>query len=341
MDEPTVSITFTANSGNGLPEPREYGFAVPARVRPYLLILGFLVVSLCLSTGISPQPTPSPAATDIDSAETTFVTCMSAWNLPITIWSPYMGTSSMGLSEVGHTAVWRDPYGQINWMTSSPGSDGGDMYSFGTGTSGADDELYAQELVIGKFHEGPAMFIDGMDYSHQYTQCLDETGYAPGPAAQEGDRMPLPSQMEWYAFVVQAQVRANDLWARCARGQGWAVPDSTSPTGDSFEAPQTTIPSTMTEEQLRTLLDACPDFDPATIERLAAWMSVHADTSITYYPDYLPDPNIGIRIVGFDAAFPAEWMPPAQETALIRHVAVLRHILDEQRDEYDAFRQEV
>ena len=132
----------------------------------------------------------------------------------------------------------------------------------------------------------PALIVDGIDYSEEYARCLATSGY---------DENTAQGLDQYNDLLIRLQVEANNRWAACARENGWPMlEDSTMPTSPS-ESPTVTLPSSITEDQLRTLLSACPNFNREQQEKMQAWeKSPGAKTTIP--ADYLPDPNLTFNI---------------------------------------------
>ncbi|MDR1798775.1 MAG: hypothetical protein LBR19_02675 [Bifidobacteriaceae bacterium] len=100
------------------------------------------------------------------------------------------------------------------------------------------------------------LVIDGIDYSVEYTECRDLSGYI------EDWEQPVDPRDELAAKAQMAEA-AND-WARCARDNGWPqVGDASAPVADGYQtSPTVFLPASMTADQLAALLEACPAFDP-------------------------------------------------------------------------------
>ena len=99
------------------------------------------------------------------------------------------------------------------------------------------------------------LYIGETDYSDALLQCVEQTGYT-SPAEE-----PIATDdLEWY----RAQAKVGAEWARCARENGFpSVSDPEPPTvgnSDAFQA-YVSLPETITLEELRALLEACPNFD--------------------------------------------------------------------------------
>jgi hypothetical protein len=105
----------------------------------------------------------------------------------------------------------------------------------------------------------PGLIIDGIDHSQVYLACLNQTGYNED-RAWAMDEVPVDTQAE------QEQMEVNNRWAACARDNGFPhIADSALPDDDM--GPVIEIPYTMEPDQLRQLLVACPNFDPAEQQR--------------------------------------------------------------------------
>ena len=168
---------------------------------------------------------------------------------------------------------------------------------------------------------GTALMIDGVDHSEAYAQCIAESGY--NEQAAQGKIQMDPA-------AIERQVTANNKWAACARENGWPnVRDSAMPTDETW--PTIFLPSTTTDDQLRQLLEACPNFDPGQQERIQQWWQ--DNPTATDYPDnYLPDPNIG-----FDQpSMSGSEVPSDQDEIDMERINHLYDILFEQARDYDA-----
>lgn len=352
MDERT-SLTFTLG-GQGVHEPGATHDSIVARVRPYLVIILLTVVCLGLNMGISTGQSSSPDLSgDLGYMGYRFMRCMEAWDLPAYVPPPGLDGSGVGSIQTGHLVVWRDTLGAINYMR------GIDPDSEGTADFGYDD-VVAESDVIAGLYRGPALFVDGVDRSLSYTRCLDESGFlsptAPGRPASTGvarvvsGGVPGVSSISTYAGVLSAedlagivsyfrvQELSDDLWASCARTTVDPPPGLHDVPGvltsDTLLVPTVTVLSTITEDQLRRLLAACPIVDPAVVAQRTAWLQTHPYASMFDGPDSLPAPSVVFQISPLEIAYPAGWMPESQLTALIDHLVVLHQVLDEEQDVY-------
>lgn len=206
---------------------------------------------------------------------------------------------------------------------------------------GCQTELNAQATVVSLFYDPPVLIIDGADHSRQYTSCLDASGYTRAviaemveqhgiPQAEQADSAPLPSDTSW----TEAQTQANNQWAECARRNGLAAQGSIT---DLASRPQVTIPSSTSEDQLRQVLSACPDFDPVQEEGLAQWVQDNPGNSLTNYPgDYLPSPRVNVELTPLDTArLRQRVVLDTLAQPLFTHLTALYMILRESSDEYD------
>jgi len=167
----------------------------------------------------------------------------------------------------------------------------------------------------------PALIIDGIDHSDAYVQCLATSGYNPW-AKTVAD---WPDQAE-----IALQVQGNNTWAACVRENGWpGIEDSVMPTTiDAETQPYVFLPSTMTEDQLRQLLEACPNFNLDMQKQLDDWRQFNPSNS---YPDgYLPDPSITFGLPGTGSTASPSVTPEDQD-----HLDRLYEILHEQSNAYE------
>jgi hypothetical protein len=106
------------------------------------------------------------------------------------------------------------------------------------------------------------LFLGEEDYSSQFQRCLNDSGFVP-PVVPIDPAQELKQK--------QAETKAAVAWAQCARDNGHpSVKDPAAPIADEFATfPTVTLPFTITAEQLRTLVEACPAFDAKAIEEYA------------------------------------------------------------------------
>jgi hypothetical protein len=100
------------------------------------------------------------------------------------------------------------------------------------------------------------LVIGTADHTDALVECLDRSGYTEPEVVQD------PADE-----LAQKQRDAADgaEWAACARENGYpAVKDPDPPKADAWETqPMVLLPPDMTEDALRELLAACPNFDEA------------------------------------------------------------------------------
>jgi hypothetical protein len=96
------------------------------------------------------------------------------------------------------------------------------------------------------------LVVDGMDYSADFERCYTESGYFEPPRVSEGERQRQN----------QLVADATNTWIACAREHGLPdLADVAARTDDPDYYPAVHLPLTMAEDDLRALLDDCPNFD--------------------------------------------------------------------------------
>ncbi|MDR1265205.1 MAG: hypothetical protein LBK42_06475 [Propionibacteriaceae bacterium] len=179
----------------------------------------------------------------------------------------------------------------------------------------------------------PRLQVDGVDRSDVFQRCLAESGYDEELVDAElaSAREPAARQL---ADIV---VAASNRWAACARDHGFPETiDARPPTNDQ-EEPKALLPPTITADQLRQLLQACPNFDPE-VERRQQEILLglgDAEPDAADLADLPVQPVIGFDYPGYGVAvnvLPGEDFDPAVGTRL----AQLRAILDQAALDYQA-----
>jgi hypothetical protein len=102
----------------------------------------------------------------------------------------------------------------------------------------------------------PRLVIGDRDLTEEYVACIDSSGYF---VPEEDDRVD-PREEE---LVKQKSAEAGNLWAKCARDNG--IPDiaDVKILLDDFKTkPEVLIPKSVTPDQFKDTLKACPPFDP-------------------------------------------------------------------------------
>ncbi|MDR1266529.1 MAG: hypothetical protein LBK42_13475 [Propionibacteriaceae bacterium] len=104
------------------------------------------------------------------------------------------------------------------------------------------------------------LFISGIDRTDDWAACLDQSGYdaaAAYKAFEDANDLETLNTI-WNQMVIAA---SND-WARCARDYGINGVVDAQPAANENDLIAVSLPLTLTEEQLRDLLEQCPAFDP-------------------------------------------------------------------------------
>jgi hypothetical protein len=101
-----------------------------------------------------------------------------------------------------------------------------------------------------RYGDTPIFFDGGVDRSAEYAACLESSGYFfPRPSFPPEEEAPQK----------RAVAEASNDWAACARRTGYSDVVDAEVRIDGWEtSPYVTIPGTITEEQLRAILDECP-----------------------------------------------------------------------------------
>jgi hypothetical protein len=217
--------------------------------------------------------------------------------------------------------------GQGHDVLQSYGGDGGGMTMHADGWVWSEAGQQAENDFFDQAGDKPALEFDGVDHSEAFARCLSESGYNDNEAW--GSFVPDPADM-------QRQVTANNKWAACVRDHGWPdVKDSVMPaTMDANAWPESiTLPGTMTEDQVRQLITACPNFDADQMTEVKDWFKDNpASTSIP--DDYLPAPMIQFDIPGLNKTPDPDWTPSPEEQATMDRVSKLYDVLSKASNDY-------
>jgi hypothetical protein len=214
--------------------------------------------------------TPTPSA-NLEAIAKTYYDCMTDAGISV----EYQLNGSGQLSEVHFTK-----YGFVLWRES-------DDFEMSASTADQDPAAVqkAENDFFSKPYTGPALMIDGVDYSEEYAKCLAQSGY---------DEQRAQGSVIQNPVLVQQQLAANNKWAQCARENGWPdVKDSVVPEDDMM-MPVVYLPSGITDDQLRQLIDACPNFDPDQQEKMQQWYQDNP-TPTGYPDDYISEPNFSVE----------------------------------------------
>jgi len=346
MDPPTTSIIFTVADGTDAREPAALDSALVRRLRT---ILGVIVCALlCIGLSTAGIHSPSSVVADDDwmtPMQKSFNACMEAWDLPVSISAPSQGFPTSVSYQGAHTAMWRDLYG---YTGIAPAPIYGDLSDSAFSPSYI-AEINAISRVI-DLSDKPLLAADGTDYSSQYIACLDRSGYSAEAAREQAERIWLYSSagedLDAQEARFQPQVQLNNQWAACARDHGWLVFDSTLAVMDDTTAyPEVDVPSSITPDQLHTLLAACPNFDVNAARLVDEWsraQTIQRDVTtegaptpvISSTPNAYYNPNVGFRLTPFETAH-LSTLFSLESRALFARLVPLYMVLDEQRTAYN------
>jgi hypothetical protein len=140
--------------------------------------------------------------------------------------------------------------------------------------------------------------VDGQDYTDVWVSCHQSSGYSTMNAINGILNSPFGTDM------FQKLVLASNDWAACARENGFPeVQDAHLPQArDLTQVPTALLPASITEAQLRALLETCPNFDAARMKAndLLA-LQMNQSDQLDQLPEgfYLP-PSIGFDYPGFN-----------------------------------------
>ncbi|MCL1898004.1 MAG: hypothetical protein FWG16_04200 [Micrococcales bacterium] len=251
--------------------------SIPSRVSQVRLIaavavlatVGLLPLTACSSdksavASLDRNPsTGSQAMTQLDSARA-MVTCLQEAGVPAEI------------------QPWDDNQGSIGFDAAEPYylSVSAESLEFGMDQrAGGGDYQQSQDKMtklaapyLDQTGRGikPFLFLGEADYSEAFGQCLEQTGYtAPVPDQDPADELKQK----------QATAKAGTDWANCARLNGFPeINDPDPPKADNWQTtPSVELPNSITVEELRALLEVCPNFDRAGRE---AWDQAAANPEL-------------------------------------------------------------
>ena len=347
MDSPTT-ITFTVADGTDDrgPGAPALNSALIARLRWVFIIVVIAMACVGLSTGNVPVANRDPVS-GISPMDLSYVACMDGLDLPVSVDPPSLfdaasslfGDASIDMHEA-QVALWRDPYGKEGIFTGTfnLAYDVGGLEVFGLDSV---DDITAFFRIVDLI-SGPLLIVDGVDYSKQYVGCLDQSGYTDQVVRDRADQISAISVIleqggtEDDSTVIPDQIRINNQWAACARAHGWFVLDSTVPSMWVNRWPEADLPSTITPEQLRSLLVSCPNFDADKQRSIDQWAQEHNGLLVSYpHPDDVYNPVIGFRLSPLETAYLSVLFTDAGKPLFTRLMS-LYSVLDEQRLAYEA-----
>jgi hypothetical protein len=133
-------------------------------------------------------------------------------------------------------------------------------------------------------------------------------------------------------------VESSNEWAKCARENGFpsVIDASMPPVGDAFKDPAALLPASITEDQLRQLLEKCPNFDPSREEKNE---ELAADPDAYIPGQTLPDgfehqPNVGFDYPDFDCETSRSPSAGSEISETVNRLLHLCDILDEAEISY-------
>jgi hypothetical protein len=137
-------------------------------------------------------------------------------------------------------------------------------------------------------------------------------------------------------------VESSNDWADCARKHGFpGTIDAEMPiVFDYSQVPTTLLPSYITEDQLRALLEACPSLD-VEAQRQAdnLWdggLNLNDPTSFEVPEGYYVAPNIGFDYPGFDGRHDGRGATQTPDPEVVERLTRLQDVLNEAWADYEA-----
>ncbi|MDR0433105.1 MAG: hypothetical protein LBH48_07355 [Bifidobacteriaceae bacterium] len=135
-------------------------------------------------------------------------------------------------------------------------------------------------------HRDPETFglqIDGVDYSVDFERCYTESGYFEPVRITDEERVRQNKLM----------AEATNKWTACARENGYPnLPDVLLASNDPDYYPSVELPPSITESALRSLLEACPNFDEEAAAQVHEAMASGEDIPYPLMPNItIPMPD--------------------------------------------------
>jgi hypothetical protein len=166
-------------------------------------------------------------------------------------------------------------------------------------STGATQDDIDRLLELTQGVDDPEAFleVDGQDYTEVWQTCHESSGYDEMDVLQS--TLASPQVLE----IFQNYVDSSNRWSACARENGWTdVKDAVMPAKtDMTEMPMALLPASITEPQLRALLEVCPNFDPEQAEKNVELLREMIGSSERALPEgYVTEPVIGFDYPGFD-----------------------------------------
>ncbi|MDR1806995.1 MAG: hypothetical protein LBR33_03635 [Propionibacteriaceae bacterium] len=278
---------------------------------------------------------------DLEKIAQAFYTCMKDEGFPVEYSPGPDGRSTMVTFSKSVPVIWMNGEGSFMYTEAVPQADIDALYA-------EFDQYYADlassEAVPAETVDPAAepavdygpfgqvkLLVDGVDQTEAYQKCLDSSGYSETAVYDDYDYSPM---MDAYNELA---VEASNEWAKCARDNGYPdIKDTAMPT-DEDHYPTVVLPVTITEEQLRALLEVCPAFDPA-VEEANNQIYEGLDESQIYagIPEGVKgQPSIGFDFPGYNGDYNS-WPenPTEEQVATMDRIAQLQSILYEAQQAY-------
>jgi hypothetical protein len=241
--------------------------------------------------------------------------CLSGGGLPATTEASEYGD----LVIFGNDEPYRVCTGSGLCETSG-GTDSGDMSKEQWSELSSVFDAMATPYLDGADVPSDVLLVGTKDYTDLYRRCLNETGYeAPGPPGIDRD------ELEYKQGVAEASLE----WADCARDNGIPdVKDPDPPVADGYRSVSAaTVPYSISPDQLREVLTACPPLD---LPGRRAQEAAMADPSASGddFPEVY-DPMIVYDFPGWNGAYmDATDVDPEVLAKLTQFQAVMDEVMD-------------
>jgi hypothetical protein len=275
----------------------------------------------------------SAAGGDLVAVAKSFYNCLKAEGLPVEYENGPDGRSTLVTFDDGVPVIWQSDDTGLQWTGAVPVEDV-DEYTEGPNQQMESAAAEAEGDLGAEWSIEPMVQVDGVDRTDVWAKCVADTGYS-AQAVWDGT-----GSTGTDPAYVQATVEANNKWAACVRANGYPnVADSTVPS-DSDPWPMVLLPPTITEEQLRALLEVCPIFDPEQMDENQELIEkqFESDPNATGLPEgYEETPVVGFDFPGYrgDYSFGTDFSTmSASQQAIADHLNQLQPILWEARYDY-------
>jgi hypothetical protein len=235
------------------------------------------------SVGDGAATSAEPSSDDLVAAAKTFHDCLQDAGLSVDFQNDLDGLPTIVKFTDDVSAVYIVPAGY-----------------YGSSLNATQDDIEEiMDLVQGVDDPEPILKVDGVDYSADWVRCHDLSGYDETKVLASA--LESPTIMEiWRGYA-----DASNEWAACARDNGWPdVKDAVinANTGKT-EVPMALLPPTISETQLKALLEVCPNFDEDQAEKNAALlqeMAGNTSDNVRLPDGYVLEPLVGFDYPGFD-----------------------------------------